>query len=161
MEKQELRVEVINPNQNEYESQPQFESIEDIVAKLAEQEVHRLQRNLGALDVLESILMENIKEQLRVMGRVDNNTLFDAMKAFNNSVKRSNDIIRGNSSNNLIQVLVDNRTTNEEERVENIKQERHEQDMVPLDGRKRLTSLLAAVLNSNEVEENEDGDGED
>lgn len=161
MEKQELRVEVINSNQNEYESQPQFESIEDIVAKLAEQEVHRLQRNLGALDVLESILMENIKEQLRVMGRVDNNTLFDAMKAFNNSVKRSNDIIRGNSSNNLIQVLVDNRTTNEEERVENIKQERHEQDMVPLDGRKRLTSLLAAVLNSNEVEENEDGDGED
>lgn len=161
MEKQELRVEVINPNQNEYESQPQFESIEDIVAKLAEQEVHRLQRNLGALDVLESILMENIKEQLRVMGRVDNNTLFDAMKAFNNSVKRSNDIIRGNSSNNLIQVLVDNRTTNEEERVENIKQERHEQDMVPLDGRKRLTSLLAAVLNTNETEENEDGDGED
>lgn len=161
MEKQELRVEVINPNQNEYESQPQFESIEDIVAKLAEQEVHRLQRNLGALDVLESILMENIKEQLRVMGRVDNNTLFDAMKAFNNSVKRSNDIIRGNSSNNLIQVLVDNRTTNEEERVENIKQEEHEQDMVPLDGRKRLTSLLAAVLNTNETEENEDGDGED
>lgn len=158
MEKQETRVEVINPNQNEYESQPQFESIEDIVAKLAEQEVHRLQRNLGALDVLESILMENIKEQLRVMGRVDNNTLFDAMKAFNNSVKRSNDIIRGNSSNNLIQVLVDNRTTNEEERVENIKQERSEQDMVPLDGRKRLTSLLAAVLNSNEAEENEDGE---
>lgn len=156
MEKQEIRVEVINPNQNE--SQPQFESIEDIISKLAEQEVHRLKRNLGALDVLESILMENIKEQLRVMGRVDNDTLFDAMKAFNNSVKRSNDIIRGNSSNNLIQVLVDNRTTNEEERVENIKQEEHEQNMVPLEGRKRLTSLLSAVLNNNEAEENEDGE---
>ena len=150
--KDDISVEVKNPNQNE----PDFEveSVEDIISKLAEQEVYRLQRNLGALDALEAMLMENIKEQLRVLGKVDNATLFEAMKAFNNSVKRSNDIIKGNTSNNLIQVLVDTRTSNEEERIENIKQEESQQEMIPLDGRKRLTSLLAAVI--NDTEDNED-----
>lgn len=150
--KEDISVEVKNPNQNE----PDFEveSVEDIISKLAEQEVYRLQRNLGALDALEVMLMENIKEQLRVLGKVDNSTLFEAMKAFNNSVKRSNDIIKGNTSNNLIQVLVDTRTSNEEERIENIKQEESQQEMIPLDGRKRLTSLLAAVI--NDTEDNED-----
>lgn len=150
--KEDISVEVKNPNQNE----PDFEveSVEDIISKLAEQEVYRLQRNLGALDALEAMLMENIKEQLRVLGKVDNATLFEAMKAFNNSVKRSNDIIKGNTSNNLIQVLVDTRTSNEEERIENIKQEESQQEMIPLDGRKRLTSLLAAVI--NDTEDNED-----
>ena len=150
--KEDMSVEVKNPNQNE----PDFEveSVEDIISKLAEQEVYRLQRNLGALDALEAMLMENIKEQLRVLGKVDNATLFEAMKAFNNSVKRSNDIIKGNTSNNLIQVLVDTRTSNEEERIENIKQEESQQEMIPLDGRKRLTSLLAAVI--NDTEDNED-----
>lgn len=150
--KEDISVEVKNPNQNE----PDFEveSVEDIISKLAEQEVYRLQRNLGALDALEVMLMENIKEQLRVLGKVDNETLFEAMKAFNNSVKRSNDIIKGNTSNNLIQVLVDTRTSNEEERIENIKQEESQQEMIPLDGRKRLTSLLAAVI--NDTEDNED-----
>lgn len=150
--KEDISVEVKNPNQNE----PDFEveSVEDIISKLAEQEVYRLQRNLGALDALEAMLMENIKEQLRVLGKVDNETLFEAMKAFNNSVKRSNDIIKGNTSNNLIQVLVDTRTSNEEERIENIKQEESQQEMIPLDGRKRLTSLLAAVI--NDTEDNED-----
>ena len=153
--KEDISVEVKNPNQNE----PDFEveSVEDIISKLAEQEVYRLQRNLGALDALEAMLMENIKEQLRVLGKVDNETLFEAMKAFNNSVKRSNDIIKGNTSNNLIQVLVDTRTSNEEERVENIKQEESQQEMIPLDGRKRLTSLLAAVINDTEDNE-DDGD---
>lgn len=152
--KEDISVEVKNPNQNE----PDFEveSVEDIISKLAEQEVYRLQRNLGALDALEAMLMENIKEQLRVLGKVDNATLFEAMKAFNNSVKRSNDIIKGNTSNNLIQVLVDTRTSNEEERIENIKQEESQQEMIPLDGRKRLTSLLAAVI--NDTEDNEDDD---
>ena len=154
MEKKDISVEVNNPNQNEPNAE--FESIEDIVSKLAEQEVYRLQRNLGALDALEAMLMENIKEQLRVLGKVDNETLFEAMKAFNNSVKRSNDIIKGNTSNNLIQVLVDTRTSNEEERIENIKQEESQQEMIPLDGRKRLTSLLAAVI--NDTEDNEDDD---
>ena len=150
--KEDISVEVKNPNQNE----PDFEveSVEDIISKLAEQEVYRLQRNLGALDALEVMLMQNIKEQLRVLGKVDNATLFEAMKAFNNSVKRSNDIIKGNTSNNLIQVLVDTRTSNEEERIENIKQEESQQEMIPLDGRKRLTSLLAAVI--NDTEDNED-----
>ena len=150
--KEDISVEVKNPNQNE----PDFEveSVEDIISKLAEQEVYRLQRNLGALDALEAMFMENIKEQLRVLGKVDNATLFEAMKAFNNSVKRSNDIIKGNTSNNLIQVLVDTRTSNEEERIENIKQEESQQEMIPLDGRKRLTSLLAAVI--NDTEDNED-----
>ena len=152
MEKKDISVEVNNPNQDE--PNVEFESIEDIVSKLAEQEVYRLQRNLGALDALEVMLMENIKEQLRVLGKVDNATLFEAMKAFNNSVKRSNDIIKGNTSNNLIQVLVDTRTSNEEERIENIKQEESQQEMIPLDGRKRLTSLLAAVI--NDTEDNED-----
>lgn len=152
MEKKDISVEVNNPNQDEPNTE--FESIEDIVSKLAEQEVYRLQRNLGALDALEVMLMENIKEQLRVLGKVDNETLFEAMKAFNNSVKRSNDIIKGNTSNNLIQVLVDTRTSNEEERIENIKQEESQQEMIPLDGRKRLTSLLAAVI--NDTEDNED-----
>ena len=152
MEKKDISVEVNNPNQDE--PNVEFESIEDIVSKLAEQEVYRLQRNLGALDALEVMLMENIKEQLRVLGKVDNSTLFEAMKAFNNSVKRSNDIIKGNTSNNLIQVLVDTRTSNEEERIENIKQEESQQEMIPLDGRKRLTSLLAAVI--NDTEDNED-----
>ena len=151
--KEDISVEVNNPNQDEPNAE--FESIEDIVSKLAEQEVYRLQRNLGALDALEVMLMENIKEQLRVLGKVDNATLFEAMKAFNNSVKRSNDIIKGNTSNNLIQVLVDTRTSNEEERIENIKQEESQQEMIPLDGRKRLTSLLAAVI--NDTEDNEDG----
>ena len=153
--KEDISVEVKNPNQNE----PDFEveSVEDIISKLAEQEVYRLQRNLGALDALEAMLMENIKEQLRVLGKVDNATLFEAMKAFNNSVKRSNDIIKGNTSNNLIQVLVDTRTSNEEERIENIKQEESQQEMIPLDGRKRLTSLLAAVINDTEDNE-DDGD---
>ena len=155
MEKKDISVEVNNPNQDEPNAE--FESIEDIVSKLAEQEVYRLQRNLGALDALEVMLMENIKEQLRVLGKVDNSTLFEAMKAFNNSVKRSNDIIKGNTSNNLIQVLVDTRTSNEEERVENIKQEESQQEMIPLDGRKRLTSLLAAVINDTEDNE-DDGD---
>ena len=155
MEKKDISVEVKNPNQNEPDAE--FESIEDIISKLAEQEVYRLQRNLGALDALEVMLMENIKEQLRVLGKVDNSTLFEAMKAFNNSVKRSNDIIKGNTSNNLIQVLVDTRTSNEEERVENIKQEESQQEMIPLDGRKRLTSLLAAVINDTEDNE-DDGD---
>ena len=154
MEKKDISVEVNNPNQDEPNAE--FESIEDIVSKLAEQEVYRLQRNLGALDALEVMLMENIKEQLRVLGKVDNETLFEAMKAFNNSVKRSNDIIKGNTSNNLIQVLVDTRTSNEEERIENIKQEESQQEMIPLDGRKRLTSLLAAVI--NDTEDNEDDD---
>ena len=152
MEKKDISVEENNPNQDEPNTE--FESIEDIVSKLAEQEVYRLQRNLGALDALEVMLMENIKEQLRVLGKVDNETLFEAMKAFNNSVKRSNDIIKGNTSNNLIQVLVDTRTSNEEERIENIKQEESQQEMIPLDGRKRLTSLLAAVI--NDTEDNED-----
>lgn len=155
MEKKDISVEVNNPNQDEPNAE--FESIEDIVSKLAEQEVYRLQRNLGALDALEVMLMENIKEQLRVLGKVDNETLFEAMKAFNNSVKRSNDIIKGNTSNNLIQVLVDTRTSNEEERIENIKQEESQQEMIPLDGRKRLTSLLAAVI--NDTEDNEDDVG--
>ena len=96
MEKKDISVEVNNPNQDE--PNVEFESIEDIVSKLAEQEVYRLQRNLGALDALEVMLMENIKEQFRVLGKVDNETLFEAMKAFNNSVKRSNDIIKGNTS---------------------------------------------------------------
>ena len=152
MEKKDISVEVKNPNQTEPDSE--VESVEDIISKLAEQEVYRLQRNLGALDALEVMLMENIKEQLRVLGKVDNSTLFEAMKAFNNSVKRSNDIIKGNTSNNLIQVLVDTRTSNEEERIENIKQEESQQEMIPLDGRKRLTSLLAAVI--NDTEDNED-----
>ena len=152
MEKKDISVEVKNPNQNEPDVE--VESVEDIISKLAEQEVYRLQRNLGALDALEAMLMENIKEQLRVLGKVDNDTLFEAMKAFNNSVKRSNDIIKGNTSNNLIQVLVDTRTSNEEERIENIKQEESQQEMIPLDGRKRLTSLLAAVI--NDTEDNED-----
>lgn len=152
MEKKDISVEVKNPNQNEPDVE--VESVEDIISKLAEQEVYRLQRNLGALDALEAMLMENIKEQLRVLGKVDNSTLFEAMKAFNNSVKRSNDIIKGNTSNNLIQVLVDTRTSNEEERIENIKQEESQQEMIPLDGRKRLTSLLAAVI--NDTEDNED-----
>ena len=154
MEKKDISVEVKNPNQNEPDVE--VESVEDIISKLAEQEVYRLQRNLGALDALEAMLMENIKEQLRVLGNVDNETLFEAMKAFNNSVKRSNDIIKGNTSNNLIQVLVDTRTSNEEERIENIKQEESQQEMIPLDGRKRLTSLLAAVI--NDTEDNEDDD---
>ena len=152
MEKKDISVEVKNPNQTE--PNVEGESVEDIISKLAEQEVYRLQRNLGALDALEVMLMENIKEQLRVLGKVDNETLFEAMKAFNNSVKRSNDIIKGNTSNNLIQVLVDTRTSNEEERIENIKQEESQQEMIPLDGRKRLTSLLAAVI--NDTEDNED-----
>lgn len=155
MEKKDISVEVKNPNQNEPDVE--VESVEDIISKLAEQEVYRLQRNLGALDALEAMLMENIKEQLRVLGKVDNSTLFEAMKAFNNSVKRSNDIIKGNTSNNLIQVLVDTRTSNEEERIENIKQEESQQEMIPLDGRKRLTSLLAAVINDTEDNE-DDGD---
>lgn len=155
MEKKDISVEVKNPNQTEPDVEG--ESVEDIISKLAEQEVYRLQRNLGALDALEVMLMENIKEQLRVLGKVDNSTLFEAMKAFNNSVKRSNDIIKGNTSNNLIQVLVDTRTSNEEERVENIKQEESQQEMIPLDGRKRLTSLLAAVINDTEDNE-DDGD---
>lgn len=154
MEKKDISVGVKNPNQNEPDVE--VESVEDIISKLAEQEVYRLQRNLGALDALEAMLMENIKEQLRVLGKVDNETLFEAMKAFNNSVKRSNDIIKGNTSNNLIQVLVDTRTSNEEERIENIKQEESQQEMIPLDGRKRLTSLLAAVI--NDTEDNEDDD---
>ena len=154
MEKKDISVEVKNPNQTEPDVEG--ESVEDIISKLAEQEVYRLQRNLGALDALEAMLMENIKEQLRVLGKVDNETLFEAMKAFNNSVKRSNDIIKGNTSNNLIQVLVDTRTSNEEERIENIKQEESQQEMIPLDGRKRLTSLLAAVI--NDTEDNEDDD---
>ena len=155
MEKKDISVEVKNPTQTEPDVEG--ESVEDIISKLAEQEVYRLQRNLGALDALEAMLMENIKEQLRVLGKVDNSTLFEAMKAFNNSVKRSNDIIKGNTSNNLIQVLVDTRTSNEEERVENIKQEESQQEMIPLDGRKRLTSLLAAVINDTEDNE-DDGD---
>ena len=118
MEKKDISVEVKNPTQTEPDVEG--ESVEDIISKLAEQEVYRLQRNLGALDALEVMLMENIKEQLRVLGKVDNSTLFEAMKAFNNSVKRSNDIIKGNTSNNLIQVLVDTRTSNEEERIENL-----------------------------------------
>ena len=153
MEHKGINSEVKYQNQNE--PSPDFETVEDIVSKLAEQEVYRLQRNLGALDALEVMLMENIKEQLSVVGRVDNETLFEAMKAFNNSVKRSNDIIKGNSSNNLIQVLVDTRTSKEEERVENIKQEESQQEMIPLDGRKRLTSLLAAVIKSTEDNEND------
>ena len=155
MEKKDISVEVKNATQTEPDVEG--ESVEDIISKLAEQEVYRLQRNLGALDALEVMLMENIKEQLRVLGKVDNSTLFEAMKAFNNSVKRSNDIIKGNTSNNLIQVLVDTRTSNEEERVENIKQEESQQEMIPLDGRKRLTSLLAAVINDTEDNE-DDGD---
>ena len=155
MEKKDISVEVKNPTQTEPDVEG--ESVEDIISKLAEQEVYRLQRNLGALDALEVMLMENIKEQLRVLGKVDNSTLFEAMKAFNNSVKRSNDIIKGNTSNNLIQVLVDTRTSTEEERVENIKQEESQQAMIPLDGRKRLTSLLAAVINDTEDNE-DDGD---
>ena len=155
MEKKDISVEVKNPTQTEPDVEG--ESVEDIISKLAEQEVYRLQRNLGALDALEVMLMENIKEQLRVLGKVDNSTLFEAMKAFNKSVKRSNDIIKGNTSNNLIQVLVDTRTSNEEERVENIKQEESQQEMIPLDGRKRLTSLLAAVINDTEDNE-DDGD---
>ena len=155
MEKKDISVEVKNPTQTEPDVEG--ESVEDIISKLAEQEVYRLQRNLGALDALEVMLMENIKEQLRVLGKVDNSTLFEAMKAINNSVKRSNDINKGNTSNNLIQVLVDTRTSNEEERVENIKQEESQQEMIPLDGRKRLTSLLAAVINDTEDNE-DDGD---
>ena len=77
MEKKDISVEVKNPNQNEPDVE--VESVEDIISKLAEQEVYRLQRNLGALDALEAMLMENIKEQLRVLGKVDNETLFEAM----------------------------------------------------------------------------------
>ena len=40
--------------------------------------------------------------------------------------------------------------------LENIKQEESQQEMIPLDGRKRLTSLLAAVI--NDTEDNEDDD---
>lgn len=139
----------------EIDVKPHIESIQDVIERLAKQEVYRLERNLGALDSLELMLIDNVKTQLQMMGRVDNKTLLDVIKTFNDSVKRSNDLIKGNSASGLISILEDSRIQEEENRVQDLKQEDEEQGVISLDGRKRITALLSAVLNDSELENNE------
>ena len=91
---------------DDYNQRDEYGNIEEVIERLTKEEVYRLRRNLGALDALEVMLMDNIKTQLHLMGRVDNATLMDVIKTFNNSVKRSTDVIKGNTAGSLVQILV-------------------------------------------------------
>lgn len=124
--------------------------IEFTIEKLAKEEVYRLRRNLGALDALEMMLMDNIKTMLTTIGRVDNETLMDAINVFNKSVRRSNDIIKGNTAASLIQMLLDSQEETQKQQVVETKQEERQQEQIGLDGRKRVRALLAAIIDGEE-----------
>ena len=124
--------------------------IEFTIEKLAKEEVYRLRRNLGALDALEMMLMDNIKTMLTTIGRVDNETLVDAINVFNKSVRRSNDIIKGNTAASLIQMLLDSQEETQKQQVVETKQEEQQQEQIGLDGRKRVRALLAAIIDGEE-----------
>ena len=124
--------------------------IEFTIEKLAKEEVYRLRRNLGALDALEMMLMDNIKTMLTTIGRVDNETLMDAINVFNKSVRRSNDIIKGNTAASLIQMLLDSQEETQKQQVVETKQEEQQQEQIGLDGRKRVRALLAAIIDGEE-----------
>ena len=124
--------------------------IEFTIEKLAKEEVYRLRRNLGALDALEMMLMDNIKTMLTTIGRVDNETLMDAINVFNKSVRRSNDIIKGNTAASLIQMLLDSQEETQKQQVVETKHEEQQQEQIGLDGRKRVRALLAAIIDGEE-----------
>lgn len=124
---------------------------EDVINSIARQEVLRLQRNLGALDSLESMLISNIKEQLEMVGRVDNETLMDVIKTFNKSVERSNNIISGKAGDNLLNVLTEIRMDQEEDQIEIQKEEEAEQFQIDSNGRKRIRSLLSAIIDEDSM----------
>ena len=126
-------------------------NLQEILEEIACEEVTRLKRNLGALDDLELMLMENIKLQLSMNGFVDSGTLMKVIKTFNNSVDRSSNIIKDRNSS-LIQVLIDNRTVQD-----NKISKATEQEMSSLDlrSRKKIQSLLNALVTESESEDEE------
>lgn len=128
------------------------ENIEGIISSLAKDEVIRIKRNLQNLDSLESLLISNVKDQLATLGRIDNKTLMDIIKTFNRSVTRSNDIIKGNSGNNLVQILIDARQQPQEDTGPSRSQlSNPELDEMNLKSRKRVRNILAALMEEEET----------
>lgn len=143
---------------DDYNQSDEYGNIEEVIERLTKEEVYRLRRNLGALDALEIMLMDNIKTQLHLMGRVDNATLMDVIKTFNNSVKRSTDVIKGNTAGSLVQILVNAQEEAHVEQYQETKQqEENSKQELTLDGRKRVRALLSAIID----EENDINNGKD
>lgn len=124
-------------------------NMEDLINELAVEEVKRLKRNLTVLDDLELMLMSNVKIQLAMNGIVDNGTLMKIIKTFNTSVDRSNNIIKDKNSS-LIQILVDNRTIQEQQ--QSAEQHKNDDTTLELRSRKKMQSLLSALVAEDDEE---------
>lgn len=136
------------------------DNIEEIISSLAKEEVIRIRRNLQNLDSLENLLIVNVQEQLRDVGRVDNKTLMEVIKTFNRSVTRSNDIIKGNASNNLVQILIDARQQTDSPENPQRRLSNPELDEMNLKSRKRVRNILAALIEEDETIGTDQDEGE-
>ena len=56
---------------DDYNQRDEYGNIEEVIERLTKEEVYRLRRNVGPLDALEVMLMDNIKTQVHLMGCVD------------------------------------------------------------------------------------------
>lgn len=131
-------------------------NMQDLLEELAFEEVVRLKRNLSVLDDLELMVVSNIKSQLSTNGYVDNGTLMKVIKTFNGSVNRSSNIIKDKNSS-LVQILIDSRTV-QEQQVARVNEEAS--SSLDLRSRKKIQSLLSALVTESNEEETETHDDE-
>ena len=80
------------------------------------------------------------------------------LKLLINSVKRSTDVIKGNTAGSLVQILVNAQEEAHVEQYQETKQqEENSKQELTLDGRKRVRALLSAIID----EENDINNGKD
>lgn len=128
-------------------------SLSEVVGELVDSEVKRMYGNLSFLNQIESALKLEIQSRVD-SGTIDLDTLFDAMDAFGKSVDRSDKIIKQKNSP-LVNILIDNRKQIQGNEVNiDTTEGSDEVNRGTLDSRsrKRLTSLLSALLSSTERE---------
>jgi hypothetical protein len=134
------------------------QSMQDVIDKLTEEEIRRMQKNLYFLDFLEEELRNQVVEMMQnnSMNVILLQKIIDTM---NKSVDRSNRIIKDRNSE-LVQILIDNRTQNNINQQVNIGSE--ETNKLPQRSRKKLTKMLSALLEepSEDIQEEQIIDAE-
>lgn len=126
------------------------QDISVVIDNLVHEEVHRMQKNLYFLDLLEDELKSQVQERMD-NGTLDINLLQDIIATMNKSVRRSNAIIKDKNSD-LIQVLIDARTQNNTVQV-NSSAENNDSMILDDKSRKKLIGVLSALLEVNDDEE--------
>lgn len=149
---------VVDENDNYKEYEEEKDDLQELLTKIAEKELRRLNKNLDNVDDMESILLQMAKERA-LGGRLDLKTLQDIIKTMNDSVKRNLSVVQGGKQANLFNIYVNEESHREQKQNVDSQPENNELTTAQ---RKRVRGLMDAILfdpesqGSVEVGEKED-----